>query len=56
MQEVATFTVGTPYTTFDYTPYGQSAIKYFEMMNDRIQIEIDIDTSLRAAIARGLEW
>lgn len=45
-----------PFTTFDYTPFGASTIKYYDMMNNRVQVEIDIHTAMTTALARGLKW
>lgn len=55
LQAVSTYTLTTS-SLYDYTGYGSSVINYYEMNTDRVQVEININTALTTAIARGLKW
>ncbi len=54
LQAVSTYTV--PFGSFAYNSYVLSTIQYFEVMQTRMSIEIDLSNALNAAIARGLNW
>jgi hypothetical protein len=46
-----------PFATFAYTLYAPPSIKYFHVMSNRMEIEIDLTTSIENAIlVRGLNW
>ena len=46
-----------PFASFVYNSYLAPTIKYFEVMNQRMEIEIDLSASLANAIStRGFNW
>jgi len=55
MQAISTYTV--PFASFTYNTYLASTITYYEMMNSRMLLEIDLSASLSVAIQnRGFNW
>ena len=46
-----------PFAIFTYNSYSPSTIKSFDVMNKRMELEIDLTASLANAISqRGLNW